>query len=395
MSTDSATVVLIIGGGLGGLALAQLLLQSSSTIKVLVFERDENNNSRDQGYCIGIDPTGLEVLQKIRTLDDLLADESDKYFALSYFRLVSRYLKTLVYLPARGTKLIYRDDLRRGLLTNIDVQWNKRFVSYTVTDDGVQAHFEDGTSVHGTILIACDGTKSLVRAQLMPEFQRNDLGFISTAGTVEQSDDLKAIQDLTKDSLVRIFGKQGHTLLLLPFRKSWIWSLSWLEQGSHEEQTVSKGQLVDRVRQNFGNEEVVTLIERCSPSDFITPYRLYSAPCLNKNAFPNHPRITLLGDAAHPMTTHAGKGANTAFADALDLANTLLNPSSSTLGEYEQRMFKRGYSAVKMSLSSTQMIHATGWRALLRDGIFSIIYYTMTLINVILMPFRWYRKKRD
>ena len=41
MSTDSTTVVLVIGGGLGGLALAQLLLQASSSIKVLVFERDE------------------------------------------------------------------------------------------------------------------------------------------------------------------------------------------------------------------------------------------------------------------------------------------------------------------------------------------------------------------
>jgi 2-polyprenyl-6-methoxyphenol hydroxylase-like FAD-dependent oxidoreductase len=395
MSTDSTTVVLIIGGGLGGLALAQLLLQSSSTIKVLVFERDENDNSRDQGYCIGLDPTGLDVLNKIRALDDLLGDQSDGYYALSYFRLVSKYLQTLVYIPAKGIKLIDRTDLRQALLTNIDVQWNKRFVSYTVSDDGVEAHFEDGTSVHGTILIGCDGTKSLVRAQLIPEFQRNDLRIINVAGTVEQSDDLKKIQELTKDSLVRVFGKQGYTLLVLPFRQLWIWGLSWPEKESHEEMNISSNQLIDKVRQNFHDDEIVRLIERCSPSDLITPYRLYSASCLKQNPFPNHPRITLLGDAAHPMTTHAGKGANTAFADAFDLANALLNPSSSTLFEYEQKMFKRGYAAVKMSLSSTRMIHATGWQALLRDGILSIICYTMTLINVISMPFRWCRKKRD
>jgi 2-polyprenyl-6-methoxyphenol hydroxylase-like FAD-dependent oxidoreductase len=395
MSTDSTTVVLIIGGGLGGLALAQLLLQSSSSIEVLIFERDENDNSRDQGYCIGLDPTGLDVLNKIRALDDLLADQSGGYYELSYFRLVNKYLHTLFNIPAKGIKLIDRNELRRALLTNINVQWNKRFVLYTVSDNGVEAHFEDGTSVHGTILIGCDGTKSLVRAQLIPEFQRNDLRIISVAGTVEQSDDLKKIQEITKDSLVRIFGKQGHTLLILPFQQLWMWSLSWPEKESHEEMNISLNQLIDKARENFNDDEIVRLIERCSPSDLISPYRLYSASCLKQNPFPNHPRITLLGDAAHPMTTHAGKGANTAFADAFDLANLLLNPSSSTLSEYEQKMFKRGYAAVKMSLTSTQMIHATGWRGLLRDGILSIIGYTMTLINFVSMPFRWYKKKRD
>jgi len=395
MSTDSTTVVLIIGGGLGGLALAQLLLQSSSSIEVLIFERDENDNSRDQGYCIGLDPTGLDVLNKIRALDDLLADQSGGYYELSYFRLVNKYLHTLFNIPAKGIKLIDRNELRRALLTNINVQWNKRFVSYTVSDNGVEAHFEDGTSVHGTILVACDGTKSLVRAQLIPEFQRNDLRIISVAGRLEQSDDLKKIQEITKDSLARIFGKQGHTLLILPFRQLWMWSLSWPEKESHEEMNISSNQLIDKARENFNDDEIVRLIERCSPSDLISPYRLYSASCLKQNPFPNHPRITLLGDAAHPMTTHAGKGANTAFADAFDLANLLLNPSSSTLFEYEQKIFKRGYAAVKMSLTSTQMIHATGWRGLLRDGILSIIGYTMTLINFISMPFRWYKKKRD
>jgi hypothetical protein len=41
------------------------------------------------------------------------------------------------------------------------------------------------------------------------------------------------------------------------------------------------------------------------------------------------------------------------------------------------------------------MIHAIGWQALLRDGIFSIIRYTTALINLIPIPFRWYKKKHD
>jgi 2-polyprenyl-6-methoxyphenol hydroxylase-like FAD-dependent oxidoreductase len=388
MSSDSTTIVLIIGGGL-------LLLQSSSSIKVLVFERDENIDSREQGYCIGIDSTGLEVLNKIHALNDLLSEESGALYSLSYFRFIDKYLRQLSSFGARGTKLIYRKDLRQALLTNIDVQWNKRFNSYKIVDDGIEANFEDGTSVHGTILIGCDGAKSLVRAQLIPEFKRNNLGIINVAGTTEQSDDLKKISELAKDSLVRVFGKQGHTLLIVPFRQLWMWALSWPEKGNHEEMNISSIQLIDKARQYFNNDEFIHLIERSSSSIFLGPYRLHSAPCLKQNPFPNNSRVTLLGDAAHLMTTHAGKGANTAFADAYDLANLLLNPSSSSLSEYEQKMFKRGYTYVRLSLFSTNMIHATGWRALLRDGIFSIIRYTTTLINIISIPFRWYKKKRD
>jgi 2-polyprenyl-6-methoxyphenol hydroxylase-like FAD-dependent oxidoreductase len=395
MSSDSTTVVLIIGGGLGGLALAQLLLQSSSSIKVLVFERDENIDSREQGYCIGLDSTGLEVLNKILALNDLLSEESGALYSLSYFRLIDKYLRQLSNFNPRGSKLIYRKDLRQALLTNIDVQWNKRFISYKIVDDGIEANFDDGTSVYGTILIGCDGAKSLVRAQLIPEFKRNDLGIISVAGTVEQSDDLKKIRELAKDSLARIFGKQGHTLLILPFRQLWMWALSWPEKENHEEMNISSIQLIDKARQYFNNDEIVRLIERSSSSTLILPHRLHSASCLKQNPFPNNPRVTLLGDAAHLMTTHAGKGANTAFADAYDLANLLLNPSSSSISEYEQKMFKRGFTNVRLSLFSTNMIHAIGWQALLRDGIFSIIRYTTALINLIPIPFRWYKKKHD
>lgn len=396
MSSDSSPVILIIGGGLGGLALAHLLLQSSSTIQVRIFERDENENAREQGYCIGIDPMGLEVLEKIRVLNDLLADGSDGYCTLSSFRLVNKYLQKLFDFNAKGNKLIYREDLRRALLTNLDVQWNKRFLSYELVDEKIEAYFDDGTSAHGSMLVGCDGAKSLVREQLIPIFERNDLNIITIAGTIAQSDQMKQMQQLTQDSLVRIFGRQGHSLLLLPFRRSWVWALSWPEHDQQNERMeYSAAQLIDKARRCFQHEDVVRLIELAARLPHIGPYRLYSASPLKNNPFPNNPRVTLLGDSAHPMTTHAGKGANTAFADAFDLATALSNPTKESLADYEQKMFKRGFAAVQASLGSTTMIHAIGWRASLRDGLFSTIHYVIMLINVVLFPMRWLRKKRD
>ncbi len=53
--------------------------------------------------------------------------------------------------------------------------------------------------------------------------------------------------------------------------------------------------------------------------------------------------MTLLGDAAHAMTTHRGLGANTAFQDAVDLAKALKSDNwHSTLTNYESVMINRG-----------------------------------------------------
>lgn len=69
--------ILIIGGGLGGLALAQLLQKnSSSNIKVIVFERDAGEDSRDQGYFITINSMGIEVLEQIPVVENVLLDSS-------------------------------------------------------------------------------------------------------------------------------------------------------------------------------------------------------------------------------------------------------------------------------------------------------------------------------
>ncbi|CAF3045951.1 unnamed protein product [Rotaria sp. Silwood2] len=61
-ASNEVTTVLIVGGGLGGLALAQLLLQASSpSLKVMLFERDVDEDVRDQGYYITLKPMSVEI----------------------------------------------------------------------------------------------------------------------------------------------------------------------------------------------------------------------------------------------------------------------------------------------------------------------------------------------
>ena len=50
------------------------------------------------------------------------------------------------------------------------VHFGKKFMRYEVLDSGVVAHFEDGSTVLGSLLIGADGLRSFVRRQLLPDF---------------------------------------------------------------------------------------------------------------------------------------------------------------------------------------------------------------------------------
>ncbi|CAF3700591.1 unnamed protein product [Rotaria sp. Silwood1] len=137
----------------------------------MVFERDTDEDARDQGYYITFNPMGIDVLKRIHGLKDLLSDPT----IVSYSQCQL-----------------------------------KRFVSHTILDHGIEALFNDGSSVKGTLLVGCDGAQSFVRAQLVPNLHREDTGVILVAGTLEPNEQCPQIRQLIQNSLVQILGDQGH-----------------------------------------------------------------------------------------------------------------------------------------------------------------------------------------
>ncbi|CAF3961313.1 unnamed protein product [Rotaria sordida] len=360
-ASNETKTILIIGGGLDGLALSQLLLQDSPpSLKVIVFERDAEEDTRDQGYYITINSMGIDVLKRISVLNDVLSDSTTMSYSQCQLKFADKKLNTTLTTIAGELKIIERAVLRRNLLKNIDVRWNKRFISYNIVDHGIEAHFDDGSSVKGTLLVGCDGSKSVVRAQLVPNLCRQDTGVVLVAGTLEPNEQLGQIQQLIENSLVQVLGDQSHALFLISVGQYWFWSLSWATEHTMES-SLSPEELLDKVRTNFNNEEIVRLIELSLSSASLIPLRLYSSPLLKVNPFPNNFRVTLIGDAAHLMTIQRGMGANTTFADGLDLADVIRHGSTqSLLGDYEEKMFKRGFQAVQDSFNSTRMMRLSG-----------------------------------
>ena len=81
-------------------------------------------------------------------------------------------------------------------------------------------------------------------------------------------------------------------------------------------------------------------------------------------------------------------GANTAFADAADLAAALASapPPSwpAALATYEHAMLKRGAGVVRGSTGMTAMIHAVGWRAAVRDWVMWAMAPLMVVAGVVM-----------
>jgi 2-polyprenyl-6-methoxyphenol hydroxylase-like FAD-dependent oxidoreductase len=60
-----------------------------------------------------------------------------------------------------ASMLGYREKLRKLLLEGVDVRWEKKFMRYEETGEGVWAVFEDGSREFGQVLVGCDGINSV------------------------------------------------------------------------------------------------------------------------------------------------------------------------------------------------------------------------------------------
>ena len=97
--------------------------------------------------------------------------------------------------PIARHRSVSRITLRQVLLDGLDdiVHFDRKFERYEETRDGrVVAHFDDGSSTIGDVLVGADGGNSKVRAQFLPHAERIETGIVGIAGKVPLNEETRA-----------------------------------------------------------------------------------------------------------------------------------------------------------------------------------------------------------
>ncbi|GAB2521000.1 FAD-dependent oxidoreductase [Nocardia heshunensis] len=382
---NSGLRVIVIGAGLGGLALAQGLHRDG--IDVAVYERDASPTSRVQGYRLRLNPDGLAALEQLlpQHLNALVSATCSIQPPSVYFD--DRLEPIPSTDPGHGhgggrNVAVNRLTLRQILLDGLGeiVSFGRECTGYETHADGtVTARFRDGSRATGDVLVAADGVNSSVRRQYLPHARVMDTGVRTIYGRLPLTEAaMAAIPERLFTLYSGVIGPDHRHLGLAPVQYRPPVGQAVRELGASIAFTDTEDYMMclfsaradllpmsdEQLRQASGTQlrDLVTSQTRdWSPQigailemwDTATVFPLTIRSSVPLAPWPTS-TVTLLGDAIHAMSPAVGVGANTALRDAALLATQLGKAARGaelvpTLRDYESAMIEYGFRAVRTS----------------------------------------------
>lgn len=311
--------VAIIGAGLGGLSVAQALLKQG--INAQIYEKARF--LRPVGAGLSLVPNGLHSLEAITpgiTLS-LTAQGSETHqlkLHKSNGELIGQKSVTLLEKYGQPMLQIRWSRLQEILASQLPpdiIHLDHRCIGFEQNDQKVTVWFESGKTVEADLLIGADGLNSVVRQTLIGDGEPSYAGRMSWRAVLKYSH-----EKLLPHQVMSMTASDGKIFGFFDLGSGYVfWSAASLwPEGSIAQ---SPADVKSRIQENFtGWAEPVPEILAATPSQDIIERPICDRPPL-KNW--SQGRVTLLGDAAHPMVPLLGQGANTAFEDAWELAQYL------------------------------------------------------------------------
>jgi 2-polyprenyl-6-methoxyphenol hydroxylase-like FAD-dependent oxidoreductase len=380
--------VAIIGAGIGGVALAVACLHRG--IPFTLYERDSNFDARSQGYGLtlqqaskAIEGLGIFTLEEAVLSTRHLVHTTDGKVIGEWG--IRKWMPSDVKTSSKRTNVhIARQSLRLALLKQLGghdaVQWGHQLVDFKEHEGkGVHLSFQvDGEiqpSNKADLLVGADGIRSSVRKLLIGEDNTplRYLGCIVILGICPLSA-LEGLNSSLLDSATVFQTANGNErIYMMPYTSdSVMWQLSFPMPEKQAKALSTQGPQAlkeEACRRTQWHDPIPQILSATLEAQ-ISGYPIYDRELLKSELLEKGGQVTLIGDAAHPMSPFKGQGANQALLDALALARGIsrgcrtssewrkAGVRESVLTEFESEMLERSASKVKDSAEAAEFLHS-------------------------------------
>jgi len=370
--TSEKAPVLIVGGGIGGLAAALALAQKN--IASLVLEKASRLGEIGAGiqlgpnafHCfdrLGVGETARQMavyIDQLRLMDSMADGEITHIDLGEAFR--ARY--------GNPYAVVHRGDLHGVLLKAcqahplIELRVSSEVSGYDQDGKTVTARLADGERVAGTALIGADGLWSNVRRQVVGDGSPRVSGHTTYRSVIPTAE---MPEDLRWNAATLWAGPKCH-IVHYPLSGWKVFNLVVTYHNDAPEPVAGKPVPVEEVQRGFTHicERARTIIRH--GKDWHMWVLCDREPVDNWV----DGRVALLGDAAHPMLQYMAQGACMAMEDAVCLADSLAgaNTLEAGLACYRDRRVLRTTHLQLMSRAmGDHVYHPAGPHAALRNAI--------------------------
>jgi salicylate hydroxylase len=322
---QSRSHVAIVGGGIGGLFAANALIANG--IQVSVYEQAPVLG--EIGAGVFLTPNSVRHLQRMGLEPEVQKRGARVGFESRYFRHDGAPIAPVQVTDSSGwnaTFGMHRADLvamLAGTLPKEVVQTGHRCTGFEQDGNMARVSFANGASAEADAVIAADGIHSDLRPYVFPPSQAVFSGSVAYRGLVPH----ECIPHWPTDRWQMWLGKGKH-FLAFPVRAGKLVNyVGFVPADEEMKESWSAPGDPDVLRREFAgwDPRIEQLLGEVQLTFRWALYDREPLPTWTKG------RLSLLGDAAHPMLPHLGQGANQSIEDGMALATILARADRTTV----------------------------------------------------------------